>query len=597
MTREGLTPPNHSDNSMSGSMDKESGPIGAGTADHVEIIRTGSIVPGNTQYYEKDELQTYVNDEDHNHEPPMTMNRLMSLVAMAFLWTGSQIPVYLFGAIPPYIYGDLGGSDRWTWFVLANLLALAAVCPFVGALSDLFGRRYIAMFGAGLIVIGMIICSTAQSMNVFIGGMAIAGAGAGINELTALAATSELAPTAKRGKYVAVLIFTILPFCPSVLWAQLISSHSNWRYVGLFCGLWAFVGLVITAVFYFPPPRVNSNGLSRKEVISQIDFVGGFLSIAGLILFVAGLLWGGYQYPWGSAHVLVPLILGGIFIIAFCFWESYGAKNPMFPSRLRKEPRILALTLVITFISGANFFSVLLFWPTQAFNVYGHDPVGVGIRGLPIGFTILIGACIVLWLLSVFRGRIRMLMVISSCMMTAGCGALAAADRNNINTVYGILIVAGLGIGGIVVPASIITTIICPDDLIATIAALTLAIRVVGGAIGYTTYYNVFLNKFVPELSARIGLACYKNGIFDLKTITHIAALTGESLLDDILPLVGNNVTIWNDVVLAGQEAYAAAYPWVYYVSIAFGAVSILASIGLGDISKYMDDHVAVVLH
>lgn len=125
--------------------------------------------------------------------------------------------------------------------------------------------------------------------------MAIAGAGAGINELTALAATSELAPTSKRGKYVAVLVFTILPFAPSVLWAQLIAYHSTWRYVGLLCGLWAFIGLVLTAFFYFPPPRVNSTGLSNKEIISQIDFIGGFLSISGLILFVAGLLWGGYQ--------------------------------------------------------------------------------------------------------------------------------------------------------------------------------------------------------------------------------------------------------------------------------------------------------------
>jgi hypothetical protein len=37
---------------------------------------------------------------------------------------------------------------------------------------------------------------------------------------------------------------------------------------------------------------------------------------------------------------------------------------------------VLSLTLVITAISGANFFSILMFWPTQAFNVYGHDPVG-----------------------------------------------------------------------------------------------------------------------------------------------------------------------------------------------------------------------------
>jgi len=70
--------------------------------------------------------------------------------------------------------------------------------------------------------------------------------------------------------------------------------------------------------------------------------------------------------------VLAPLVLGFVLIAAFILWEAYGAKNPMFPKRLRQEPRILGLTLVITFISGANFFSILMFWPTQAFNVYGH---------------------------------------------------------------------------------------------------------------------------------------------------------------------------------------------------------------------------------
>jgi hypothetical protein len=126
-------------------------------------------------------------------------------------------------------------------------------------------------------------------------GMAIAGAGAGVNELTALAATSEMAPTRKRGVYVSILIFTILPFCPSVLWAQLIAYHSHWRYVGAFCAAWSAFGLLITILFYFPPPRVNSAGLSRKEIIGRVDFVGGFLSIAGLIVFLAGLQWGGYM--------------------------------------------------------------------------------------------------------------------------------------------------------------------------------------------------------------------------------------------------------------------------------------------------------------
>ncbi|KAK6400074.1 hypothetical protein LTR95_019355 [Oleoguttula sp. CCFEE 5521] len=436
-------------------------------------------------------------------------------------------------------------------------------------------------------------------MNIFICGMVFAGVGAGINELTALAATSELAPTSQRGKYVSVLIFTIVPFCPSVLWGQLIAAHGSWRYIGLLCGTWAGIGLIMTAVFYFPPPRVNSSGLSRKEILTQIDYIGGFLSIAGMLLFMMGMQWGGYQYPWTSVHTLVPLILGVVMLIGFFVWEAYGAKYPMFPKRLRQDPRILALTLVITFISGANFFSILMFWPTQAFNVYGHDPVGVGIRGIPVGFSILAGACIVLYLISALKGQIRLLLVVSSILMTAGCGALAYAEQDNLHKLWGILILAGLGIGGIVVPASIITTIICPDDLIATVTALTLAIRVIGGSIGYTVYYNVFVNKFIPAATYHIGgFMVLKLNITSVEIITDAIKLTGASLLGPIaeLPGVTGIPGAYEGIVLAGQLAYAEAYKYVYYTSIAFGSVSIVAACFMGDIGKYMDDHVAVVM-
>lgn len=57
----------------------------------------------------------------------------------------------------------------WIWFVLANLLALAGICPFVGSLSDLLGRRYVALAGSLLVVLGIIVASTAKIMNTFIG--------------------------------------------------------------------------------------------------------------------------------------------------------------------------------------------------------------------------------------------------------------------------------------------------------------------------------------------------------------------------------------------------------------------------------------------
>ncbi|KAI0480060.1 MFS multidrug transporter-like protein [Xylariaceae sp. FL0804] len=568
----------------------------SGTAADASSLENGSqTMPSSKAASEKNVLRAQELGEGEG-DAPMTKQKMMALTAQAFLWTGSQIPVYLFGGISPYVYGDIGGADRWVWFVLAYLLSLSAICPFVGSMSDLIGRRWVAVIGSTLIIIGMIICSLAQIINIFIGGMVFTGIGAGICELTAIAATSELAPTSRRGTYVGVLIFTIAPFCPATLYAQLLAAHVSWRYVGLFCGLWSFIGLVLTLAFYFPPARVNNEGLSRMEVLRRIDYVGGLLITGGLILFMAGLMWAGYQYSWSSPHVLAPFIIGIACLVGFVFWEWKVVKHPMIPRRMNKVPGVLLWTLIITFVSGANFFAILMFWPVEAFNVYDHNPVGVGLRGLPIQLGIMAGSVIVLALLSHFKGGNKTLMVVSSCIMTAGCGAMAVADRTNLSELWFIITLAGIGIGGIIVPASVITTIVCPDDLIATVTSLTLSIRVIGGSIGYAVYFNVWRSKYEPLIVAKIEDVLVPAGIHSATLIRDVVELTTSSLIEDIaaLPGIQGNTALYNAIVVAGQQAYAESYKYVYYCSIAFGAVSIIASLLLGDISPYMDDHVAV---
>lgn len=151
--------------------------------------------------------------------------------------------------------------------------------------------------------------------------------------------------------------------------------------------------------------------------------------------------------------------------------------------------------------------------------------------------------------------------------MTAGCGSLAVATRDNLNTLWPLLILAGIGVGGIVVPASIITTIIVPDDLIATIAALTLSIRVIGGSVGYCIYYNVFVSKFKPNAIKIIGGAMvHQLGITNATSIKLAISYTADSLLPLLktIPGIAGNETAYDIVVLAGQEAYAASYKYVY---------------------------------
>lgn len=59
-------------------------------------------------------------------------------------------------------------------------------------------------------------------------------------------------------------------------------------------------------------------------------------------------------------------------IAGFFVWEIHFAKYPMVPPRIFRPARVtMTATLLITFLSGANFVNVLLFWPTEIYNVYG----------------------------------------------------------------------------------------------------------------------------------------------------------------------------------------------------------------------------------
>jgi hypothetical protein len=112
-------------------------------------------------------------------------------------------------------------------------------------------------------------------------------------------------PVKDRGKYVGLVVSTIAPFCPSVIYAQLIARSSNWRYNGILIGVWNFVGLVLCVFCYNDPSRLNEHYTAR-HVLGKVDWVGGFLSIVGVTLFMMGLQWGAIQV---STSPIFPLRL------------------------------------------------------------------------------------------------------------------------------------------------------------------------------------------------------------------------------------------------------------------------------------------------
>merc|ERR1711977_795021 len=334
-----------------------------------------------------------------------TFGFVMTMLGFSISFVVAEvIPLFLITLFTVIAY-DLNSGDKAIWLIVAQFIAVGSTVPFVGPLVDLLGRKWTTLVSLLFTVVSMILLGTTQNIAGAIASMVISGMGIGIQLLTSIAAVTELVPVSQRGITIGYIVMGFMPFAPASLYGQLLAEHS-WRYVPLVIGVLALVGFVIIAIWYKPPPRVNSLGLTKRQVLGRIDFIGAFLAISGVTLFLVGLNWGEQPYAWNSAHVVACMTVGlGLFVICF-----------------------LCLT------SGVNFIPVVVFWTIQCYTVYGASFRDAGIWLLPIGFCIAGGAIISAGLMTVFKTKIHWILLGFCVIQTAGLGSVAAADPDNINT-------------------------------------------------------------------------------------------------------------------------------------------------------------------
>ena len=175
--------------------------------------------------------------------------------------------------------------------------------------------------------------------------------------------------------------------------------------------------------------------------------------------------------------------------------------------------------------------------------------------------------------------------------IAAFIGALAAVtpDTPKLDVVLGTI--GGFGVGGVLVPALTVAITACPDELIGTTAALSLSIRVIGGSIGYAIYYNIFDSKLKGALPVYLSKAVQKAGLpvaqIPKFITTWVAAPTTVGSIQGVTPAVVAAAT------RATQEAYAFGFRYVWFASIAFGCLSIIACLALQSNSKFLTNRVA----
>lgn len=196
-------------------------------------------------------------------------------------------------------------------------------------------------------------------------------------------------------------------------------------------------------------------------------------------------------------------------------------------------------------------------------------------------------------------------MIFFTAMMTAGTGAVCVSNPHNLNVVYAIVSIASIGVGGVIIPSSIIAQIACPDELIATITAITLSIRYIGGAIGFAVYANLFFRKVTESLTQKLATETLAmRGIVNpltpegLGTIAHITELIGNARFEEVKHILATSPMVlqrnaYPVIIASAQEAFASAYRWPYWVSIAFGSICFFLSFFVGDITSLLTAQVA----
>jgi hypothetical protein len=127
---------------------------------------------------------------------------------------------------------------------------------------------------------------------------------------------------------------------------------------------------------------------------------------------------GGFTYPWASAYVLCPLIIGILLIIAFVVWEWKGAKNPMVPKEIFAGQSIVALAFGIAFVSGMNLYSILNFLPLLYTDVFDPTPYAIGTKSLGVAFGTCLGAVLINALLSTWKDYNRELLLFCCIIMS-----------------------------------------------------------------------------------------------------------------------------------------------------------------------------------
>ncbi|MFI1028937.1 MFS transporter [Streptomyces sp. NPDC020951] len=376
----------------------------------------------------------------------------------------------------PSAQADLGFSDgSRQWIVTAYALAFASLLLLGGRIADLFGRKTAFLVGVVGFAAVSALGGAATNFEMLVTARALQGA---FGALLAPAALSLLNTTFTDAKERAKAFSVYGAIAGAggavgLLLGGILTDALDWRWT-------LYVNVAIAVVAFAGGWLLLSN--HRDAANSKLDVPGTILVAAGLFAVVYGFS-NAETHDWSSPQTWGFLIVGGLLLAAFAWWQTRAA-HPLLPLRILFD-RNRAASFFAVLISGAGMFGVFLFLTYYLQLNLGFSPTKTGVAFLPMVAALMVAAQIGTTVLVPKLGP-KAVIPLGFAIAAVGMGWLTGigVGSDYMSAVLPQLIVIGVGLGLVMPPAMQLATAgVAAED--AGVASATVnAMQQVGGSIG-----------------------------------------------------------------------------------------------------------------
>ncbi|KAH9911656.1 MFS general substrate transporter [Fomitopsis serialis] len=469
------------------------------------------------------------------------------------------------GNASPTIASDLDIS-QFAWIGTAYGLSSTALLPLSGGLAQIFGRRPVMLVSLAIFAVGGALSGASTGSTTLFAGRTVQGLGGGGVLTLSSIILSDIVALNERGLYNGILglAWSAASGVGPVIGGSF-AQNGHWRW--LFYMNIPFAGLAAVLVLFFVKLPTPPGSLRSK--LEQIDWIGNALVMGSTTAIVIGMTWGGVDYAWSSAQVLVPLIIGGVGLVLFLLYEALWARNPLIPLSLILN-RTSISGLIQTGLLSVPLTGLMYYLPVYYQACMLASPIRAGTLVFGVAFTVAPTTIVAGAMITVTK-RYRPPIWFGWVLLLVGQGLLTTLTATSSKaTSIGFQILTGIGIGAVY--SSTYFPVLAPLPVEQNAPALAL---------------YVFLRSFAQIWGVAIGATVLQNQLSSRLPQAFLATLpSGASVAYSAIPAIPALASPLREEV---QAAFAGSLDVLWRVQCALSAIGAFASLWMKGLPLHTD--------